>query len=444
MLVLAHGLGGRADLPVPLWLALYGAGAAVVVSFVALGVLWPTPRLERQDGGWPLPTGLQRVIDASATTLVLRVIGLVLLAVTVTTAALGAGSSRDNPAPTWLYVWLWVGLVPASLLAGPVWRRMNPLRAVTAALARLFGDPHEQAVRPLPPALGYWPAVVGLLVFLWLELVYDRASQPTTVLAFIALYSLVHLAASILYGRGWYARADAFEVYSSLLARMSPWKRRADGRILVRNPLRNLTDLTVDTSLTAVVCVLLGSAAFDGLTRTVWWEQLTAGQERLGLAVTGTLGLAGAIGVVAVTYAAATRAAATLATPQPGARQTTLPQAFAHSLVPIAVGYTIAHYFSLLVFQGQAGYILASDPLSTGANLFGTADWYINYTAVSPQTIALVQVTAIVAGHVAGVVAAHDRAVSLFRHGESTRAQYPLLGVMVAYTIGGIALLVGA
>lgn len=443
MLMLAHGLGGRSDLPVPLWLALYGAGAVVVVSFLALGVLWPTPRLERQGGGWPLPAGLQRLVDAPATTVALRAVGLVLLAATITAAALGGGSSANNPAPTWLYVWLWVGLVPASLLLGPVWRRMNPLRAITAGLAHVFGDPHERAVRALPPSLGYWPAVAGLLVFLWLELVYDQASQPRTVAFFIVLYCLVHLAAALLYGQGWYARGDAFEVYSTLLARLAPWGRRADGRIVARNPLRGLAGLAVNRSLTVVVCVLLGSAAFDGLTRTLWWEQLTAGQDRLGLAVIGTLGLAGSVGVVAVTYVGASRAAATLAIPRAGTGARELPQAFAHSLVPIALGYTIAHYFSLLVFQGQAGYILASDPLHTGANLFGTADWQVSYTAVSPRVIALVQVAAIVAGHVAGVVAAHDRAVELFpRH--TTRAQYPLLAVMVAYTIGGIALLVGA
>lgn len=116
---------------------------------------------------------------------------------------------------------------------------------------------------------------------------------------------------------------------------------------------------------------------------------------------------------------------------------------FIHSLIPIAVGYTIAHYFSLLVFQGQAGYILASDPLGTGWNLFGMADWEINYTAVSTAAIALVQIGSIVIGHVVGVVAAHDRSVEIFPEEHKRRAQYSLLSVMVAYTIAGIALLVG-
>ncbi|HET9289899.1 MAG TPA: hypothetical protein VFQ49_02370, partial [Actinomycetes bacterium] len=116
---------------------------------------------------------------------------------------------------------------------------------------------------------------------------------------------------------------------------------------------------------------------------------------------------------------------------------------FAHSLVPILIGYTVAHYFSLLVFQGQAGYILASDPLQKGWNLFGTADWRMNLLLVSTSAIALIQVGSIVTGHVLGVVAAHDRAVATFRGRDMLRGQYLLLTTMVFYTLSGIALLVG-
>ncbi|MGH2650518.1 MAG: hypothetical protein ACRDHK_04830, partial [Actinomycetota bacterium] len=116
---------------------------------------------------------------------------------------------------------------------------------------------------------------------------------------------------------------------------------------------------------------------------------------------------------------------------------------FVHSLIPIVVGYTIAHYFSLFVFQGQAGYILASDPFGRGWDVFGTDDWAINFLVVSTRAIALVQVAAIVTGHVLGVVAAHDRAVALFSGLDKRRGQYALLAVMVLYTSVGILLLLG-
>ncbi|MDP8977240.1 MAG: hypothetical protein M3N17_01395 [Actinomycetota bacterium] len=447
MTVLAHGLGGRSDLPVPLWMALYGGGAAVVVSFVALGALWVTPRLSGATAGRPLPARLQFIVQARRTRVALRTLSLAGLVATVTVGVLGTPSSATNPAPTWLYVWFWVGLVPASLLFGPVWRALNPLRGISALLDRVIQDPSETAVRALPERLGHWPAVASLAVFLWIELVSTRPDSPAVVVVFCVGYTLVHVGAGLVYGRRWFAHGDGFEVYSTLLGHLAPVGRRADGRIVLRNPLDGLAALRVDASRMAVVCLLLGSTAFDGLSRTSWWEEVSARfiQSPPLYILLGTAGLAGAVGLVVLTFVLGARLAATLgAGTRLGDDGRSLPCRFAHSLVPIATGYTVAHYFSLLVFEGQKGYILASDPLGTGANLFGTANWAIDYQAVSLSTIAWVQVLAIVVGHVVGVVVTHDRAVGLFAPGDRTRAQYPLLAVMVFYTCAGIGLLLGA
>ncbi len=152
-----------------------------------------------------------------------------------------------------------------------------------------------------------------------------------------------------------------------------------------------------------------------------------------------TLALLTCFAIVAVTYVLATRRSGAPA----GADPDPLPGAFAHSVVPIAIGYAVAHYFSLLMYEGQQAWILASDPFGTGANWFGTADWSIDYTLFATGTIALVQIGAIVVGHVVGVIAAHDRAVELFKGRAALRGQYPLLAVMVAYTLAGVALVVG-
>jgi hypothetical protein len=143
--------------------------------------------------------------------------------------------------------------------------------------------------------------------------------------------------------------------------------------------------------------------------------------------------------VVLATYVLATRAAGRPARADGGP----LPGAFVHSVVPIAVGYAIAHYFSFLLFEGQQAWILASDPFGKGADWFGTSDWTIDFTRVSRGVIATTQISAIVIGHVLGVIAAHDRAISLFKGRAAVAGQYPLLAVMVAYTLGGVALLLG-
>jgi hypothetical protein len=442
MRVLAHGLGGRADLPIPVWLAQYAAALVLVVSFFMLVRFWPTPRLQDPYRGRPLPMWVQRLVDAPAFRLALRLIGLAALLGTILVAAFGGDTSATNPAPTWLFVWFWVGIVPLSLLFGPVMRAVSPLRLLTQWLARLRGRPDPDDGRPMPPWLGYWPAAAGLLAFTWLELVYRNPDRPVNVLGFILLYCLVQLGAAAVYGERWYARGEAFEVYSTLIGGMSPFGRRpSDGRLVLRNPLAGLAAIPLEPGITAVICVLLGSTAFDGLSRTLWWQDLSRQARGVSYVLIGTVGLLGMIAVITTTYLVATRQ-------NPWARrgqEVPVERRFIHSLLPIAVGYTVAHYFSLVVFQGQAGYLLASDPLGRGWDLFGTAGSRIDYLVVSTSLIAVVQVIAILTGHVLGVFVAHDRAMADYtRPRQRLRAQYPLLIVMVTYTLGGIALLLGA
>ena len=441
MRLLAHGLGGRADLPVPVWLAQYAAALVLIVTFFMLARFWASPRLQEPYRGRPLPMGLQRLLDAPAFRLALRLIGVAAALLIIVVAAFGTDSSATNPAPTWLYVWFWVGIVPLSLLFGPVLRAFNPLRLLTQGFAGLSGRDPDDA-RPMPEWLGYWPAAAGLLAFTWLELVYRNPDRPANVLAFILLYCLVQLAAAAVYGERWYGRGDAFEVYSTLVGRLSPFGRRPDdGRLVLRNPLAGLASVPIEPGIVAVICVLLGSTAFDGLSRTQWWQGLSGQTTGPAYVLLGTAGLLGMVLLVSAAYLAATRR-------NPWARrrqQVPVERRFVPSLLPITVGYTVAHYFSLAVFQGQAGYLLASDPLGRGWDLFGTAGQQINYLVVTTATIAVIQVAAILTGHVVGVFIAHDRALADYtRPRQRLRAQYPLLVVMVTYTLGGIALLLGA
>jgi hypothetical protein len=434
MTVLAHGVGTRADLPIPLSLALAGGAAAVLVSFGALGLLWPRSRLRGDAAGRPLPGGVQALVDHAVFRLVLRLVVLAVTLLVVAVALTGPPETTSNLAPYAFYITFWVGLVPASLLLGPIWRVVNPLRTIHAGLTRLTGP------APAPDrlaGLGYWPAVVALLAFGWLELAYPERARPGTVGTFLVLYGVVQLVAALWFGPGWFARADVFEVVSSLWARLSPFGRRDDGRLVVRNPLDGVDGIRPEVGLAGVVVGLLGVTAFDGVTRTQWW-QTGPGIEGDVATLAPTVGLALTVLAVTGLYAGATSAAGRL-----GWGGTDGPTRFTHSIVPIALGYHVAHYFSLLLLDGQLTWILASDPFQTGADWFGTAGNSLDLTAVSPETIAGVQVGAIVLGHVLGVVLAHDRAVRLCRAGRARTSQYPLLAVMVGFTVAGLALLLG-
>jgi len=193
------------------------------------------------------------------------------------------------------------------------------------------------------------------------------------------------------------------------------------------------------------VAVMLGSTSFDGFSRTTKWQNLIgniradlaeSSQRVVDLATTGTnvVGLVLFVGLVALTYLAAVRAAAALS----GTRRSLVPD-FVLPLVPIAAAYLVAHYFSLFLIQGQFIITLASDPFGRGWNLFGTVDFAPNLAIVAPDTVWYVQVTALVVGHVAGLAIAHDRAVAIFENRRAAlRSQYPMLALMVLYTVGGL------
>lgn len=442
--VLAHAVGIRADLPVSLWLVLVAGSLALVVSFVALSALWHTSRLRGDSAGWPLPRPVQSVLDSPLLRWTARLVVLALAVFVVVVALVGSREASLNLSPYAFYVTFWVGIVPASLLLGPVWRAVNPLRTLHALLQPLTG--------PAPAAdrverLGVRPAVGFLLAFTWLELVYPDRGVPQTVGIVLVLYTAVHLVAALWYGEGWFERGDAFEVWSTLLGRFSVLGRRGDGRLVLRNPLDGSDGTPQLPGLALFVTAMIGSTGFDGVTRATWWQSRVDSTDVL----LSTVGLLVTVLLVTVLFYLATAAATLITARRAGAAKQgpTRPllqaaEVYAHTLVPIAAGYAIAHYFSLLVLEGQLTWILASDPFYSGADLFGTKYHEVDLTVVSPTTISVVQVSAIVLGHVLGVVLAHDRAVRLAGSRRTALlSQLPLLAVMVAFTCGGLALLLG-
>ncbi|WP_018656348.1 hypothetical protein [Actinomadura flavalba] len=432
--VLAHGLGGRTDLPLDAVAAIVGGGAAVAVSFLVLTVAWKRPRID-PGGGRPLPAGPARVLDGPALTWAGRVLALAATALVVAVAFAGPPTEQRNLAPWALYVTFWVGLVPASVLLGPVWRRVNPVRTLHAGVCAVTRTP-VTGRRPLPSGVGYWPAAAWLTAFVWLELVAPGRADPRLVGALIVGYLAVNTALAWWFGRDWCTRGDGFEAYSSLLARMSPLGRRADGRPVLRTPLTGLMDGVAVPGLAATACVLIGSTGFDGITRTTFWRDNVAA----GNVAAGTLGLGAAIGAVAVLYFGALRASAALTGQDPAE----LPGRYAATLLPIALGYTLAHYFSFFLLEGQTTFILASDPFGAGWNLLGSTGNRVDSDLAGPTLTAQVQVNGIVIGHILATLAAHDLALRTTPPGRALRGQLPVAVVMVALTCAGLfALLSG-
>lgn len=440
----AHGIVGRADLPIPAWLFAWAAALVLVVSFVALALLWPEPKLERarQRRIVRLPA----VVDVAA-----GAIGIATFAVGVYAGLAGTQTATANLMPRLVFVAFWVGVPVASVLFGDVFRLLSPWRALARAVAwgaRRLGV-RGPAALPYPARLGWWPAVAGIFAFAWVELVYSNRDDPSTLAVLALAYAAAQLIGMSLYGiEAWSRNGDAFGVYFSLFARLSAFVRR-EGALWLRTPLSGTTSLPATPGVVALLAVSLGSTAFDGASEGELWQEIGPWlQQRLvdigfsvqaGLEIAFTIGLAAAVALVAGIYAVGVQGMHGLG-PRLSSRD--LARRFAHTLIPIAFAYVLAHYFSLLAYEGQAFAFLASDPLGDGSNLFGTAGQAIDYSVVSATAIWYVQVGVLVAGHVSGLVLAHDRALTVFRSPRNaTRSQYWMLAVMVGFTSLGLWLL---
>jgi hypothetical protein len=445
----AHGVQLVTDLPIPEWLFAWAAAIVLVVSFVALATLWPAPRLDPpQERVW---LRYPRLLDPLC-----GAIGVALFVLVVYAGLAGSQLVTANIAPTWIYVVFWVGLAVVSVALGDAFRPFNPWRALARATAWIAqrvrrGAPGAEPL-PYPAWLGRWPAALGLLGFAWLELVYSPAQRgDPRLLAFLALgYAAVALVGMSLYGiETWTDRADAFSVYFGLFALMAPL-RWEGGRIWRRAPFVGAVRLEMLPGTIAVLAVMIGSTSFDGFSNGTVWISLYPHLYSFftGLGVSGvnaapefayTLGLLGMVAIIGGLYRLGALGMRSIGA---GYEAGDLARRFAHTLLPISIAYVIAHYFSLLVFSGQLLVPLVSDPLGTGANIFGTANVQPNTAIVSGNVVWYVQVGALLVGHVAGLTLAHDRALTLYRRArDATRSQYWMLTVMVTFTSLGLWIL---
>jgi hypothetical protein len=253
------------------------------------------------------------------------------------------------------------------------------------------------------------------------------------------LYSVYVLDVMALSGRRTaLAGAEAFTVYNDLISDISPIGDDGKGRLAWRGWLRALPAVRYRPGLAAFVIAMIGTVTYDGLSRVTWWRDLVGG--RADDYWLGTLALVATVAAVGAGYYAASWVAVRIAA-DPTLTTRAVAASFAHTLVPIALAYAVAHYFTLILFEGQVLLFAASDPFGFGWDLFGTANDAVNFTWVSPRTIWYIQVAAIVGGHVIAVTLAHDRALQVFPRAAAVRTQYAMLGLMVGLTVLGLTLL---
>jgi hypothetical protein len=418
----------------------------LVVSFVLLGALWKRPVLEAHELGRAVKAGTSQLV-LGPLRIAVQVVSVALFAIVWSAALFGDTDPFRNLAPTWVYVIFWLGLPALSVLLGNVWRALSPWRALADAFVWVRERAGAEA-RPLaefPERLGRWPGAAAIFAFVALELAYADPASPRALAFAIALYTYVALFGMAAFGRDtWERTGEGFAVLFGLLARLAPL-HAVDGAIRLRWPFTGLAGAERVPGTVAFVAVMLGSVLFDGYSRTTRWQDLMADIEapylvdRPGLGeLLVTLASVGGLLVCVLLVALAYEAACAVARTTVDAPRSLVPD-FLRSLLPIAFVYLVAHYVTLFLVQGQFAIPLLSDPLGRGWDLLGTADVVPDLTVLTPNTTWYVQVGALVAGHVAGLAVAHDRAVAIFSdRRDALRSQYAMLALMVLYTVGGL------
>lgn len=448
----AHSFGRIYNLPVPIWLYLYGAAAALAASFLVIGYFSTVESAGRKpwQREWDLP-------PRPRTLKLLRGLSLALLLLCIATGLWGTRNAYGNFSMTFFWVIFVLGFSYLSALVGDLYPLINPLETMSAGLTRVFKTFSQGRVR-YPQRLGCWPALGFYMAFIWIELF--AATRPFTLSLILLAYVAINLLGVWLIGRrDWFRHCEFFGVFLGLIAAMAPLSC-AGGKLRLRAPFSGLLERRADSlGLLVFILFMLSSTGFDGLRETVPWVKLFwvdlfsllqpwlgdnpvraypllrplyLGWQTFWLLASPFLYLAVYLGFVWL--------AKLLGHSQLPLRELAL--RFGMSLLPIALVYNVTHYFTLIITQGVKIIPLLSDPFGWGWNLFGTARWLRAPIIPDAGWVWHTQVALILIGHIVSVYLAHVEALRIFpTRRAGTLSQLPMLALMMLFTTAGLWIL---
>lgn len=445
--VSAHAFGVQYTLPIPIWLYLYGGAAAIILSFLIIGVFVTQKSSSIKPRIKNLSTlGFFKTLTSQGVTKTLKGISVFLFLLTIVSGFIGTQESVYNFNMTWFWIIFLLGTTYLSAIIGNIYSLLNPWKILVEALENWLGFEFKGILK-YPHWLSYYPAFFFYFFLIFTELIIKVT--PLKLSFELLLYTLINFGLSYLFGKElWLKYCEFFNVFFSLLSKVSPFKKEGD-KIILRTPFVGLIQEKAENlSLVLFILFMLSSTAFDGFhSTTTWikWEYDTVGRLENSLGSLGypfieTLALLLSPLLFFALYFLLVALMKVLVKTQKSLKDLLLD--FAYTLIPIALVYNIAHYYTLLVIQGQSLFSLISDPFGFGWNLFGTINFTPNISFIDANFIWHSQVAFILGGHILAVYLAHFVALDTFpTRWKAVLSQFPMLILMVMYTMAGLWIL---
>lgn len=433
----AHAFGKLYNLPVPFWLYLYGGAAALIASFLLIGyffdktqkaISYPTrslPSLRFFTNGW-----VRRVLMISS---------MFFFLLTILSGIIGTDLSLFNFNMTFFWILFALGLTYLIACIGNAWEVLNPWKILVELFEKFVGI-EVSGIQKYPKSIGYIPALVGYFLFIWTELIGQTTPHSLSLL--LIAYTITNgIGVFVIGKKGWFHYGEFFSVFFHLIGKVAFIEKR-NGTFYLRPPFIGLLkEKAEQISLLVFILFMLSSTAYDGIRETLpfklFWLHFA---DKIPHLPFQTLGLLLSPLIFLFMYLTAITLTKIITASKLSIRDLSLQ--FAFTLVPIALVYNIAHYYTLLLTQGQEIIRLISDPFGFNWNLFGTANYLSNIGIVNAEFVWHSQVFIILIGHIAGVYLAHLVALRIFpNHRKALLSQIPMLVVMIGYTMIGLWIL---
>jgi len=446
-----HAFGSRYDLPLPLWLYLFGAGSSVGLSFLVMVVFFNKSNSEKHYIKFDLLTfSFLKWLTSQSFVNLIKTLSILLFIFLLLAGFYGDPNPLNNITSIYIWVIWWVGMAFFSALIGNLWSLINPWTIFFTFFTRRIGK--SQTCRPYPVSLDRWPSVLLLFIFAWMELISEQAEDPQILSCLILIYSVITWVGMTTYGKvKWLENGEVFHVIFSLLARFAPLYRTQKS-LYIRIPSTGLiVNRPISFAESCFVILFLSTVTFDGILETpIWASILNSISESLSLRpllilmqeaginlimFIKTIALIGIPTVFFIIFAGFCHLTAELGS---SGRMPTLDVIgyFVLSLVPIAIAYHLAHYLTYLLIAGQQIIPLTSDPFNLGWNLFGTSDYVTNIGIINAKVIWYFAISAIIIGHVFAIYIAHIMALEIFSNKKmALSSQYPMMAMMIGYTM---------